>query len=1474
MKFIKLLFIVLLGITFNANSQCNTNTSICAAGQSAPFGFIPPSSNPSSCLDFTNGNGANYGYVILYITASGPLNLLIDSPTSTTGFIDVAIFDITGQADPCNSLSLTTEIGCNYATASSGCNQFGNTFPCASTIAAPIVTAGDVLMILVEDWSGTAGSFTLELDNGPGSAQTGPGDPTITPAGPFIDTDPATTLTAANGGGTWTASCGACIDPNTGVFDPSVAGNGTHNICYTLGAVPCDATDCIDVIVGPSCNMTGITANAALTCPSPTYTTTGTVDFTTPPTTGTLTVSDCNGNQQVFNAPFVSPINYTINNQSADGLGCDITATFSATPACSINIGYTAPICPCNIDVFTVNINTCEPSTNTYSVSGSIEFSMPPSTGTLTISVNDGLTTYDTIINAADFISPLAFSISGIDPNGNATTISATFSADGACTSSQNYTAPSNCNCTAAIGTFVTSDDNATNTDYVLCFGDQFNYQSNGDWTAPPDVNHPTIPYNPGIGYLIYSCPPTAGMTPDSDPITGDPCVEGLVITGTGGLLYTDINDLGWINTFPPGTFTDNIIYYVPVTIYDVTGNWYSVAIEPCFELGPTVAVQYLPEIKTIEVEDCQAGSVTSTVTGGLSELDGSNYTVVAGSLLPTNASFQNSTAIHGGTITITGLTNGQNFSYDIQDVNGCPVTVSGTFIGTENPGFNYSGYNFCTTDPDPTINITGAPGGFSYTVVSGGPTLALNVNTGAIDLSTSNEGVYDITYLTNDPTCFSDSTVTMTINFTPTINNILDQTVCSGSNFTDVIFVGTASPSEATTYAWTNDNTSIGLVANGTGTITGFTGSNLTTNQISGLISVTPSTSTCTGTPATFNYIVDPMDDPTFDYVNGLTYCLTGTNPVANISGNTGGVFSYNTISGGPTLSLNTATGDINLSLSQLGSYDITYVTSGVCSQSLTLTLDITNAPEANFSFGTYCLNGNDPMPDFVNDDTGTPFAVSGNGGIFSEPSGNLSINTNTGLVDLDASVPGTYTITNTINIPGCALENSNEDITILVLPTAIISGGGTICPQGDLSTLNIQVDFTSTGLWDLNYTFNGANQNTNSASPFILSGAQFGFGTYALTDVTDANGCSNTASGSVLIDSFPIPSIHPHNNYSACEGDDLLINPFVGFEPNDIFHWVLISGADIGFGTSGTGNIGNFTSTNSQIVTVQVTPESANGCFGPPIDFDITINPVPIAQFSADKLNGCEPTTIIFTNESLVGNTFDWTFGNGVTASGPTVSFTYENAGVYDIGLTVTTNQGCSDALMQNAYITITPTPIAAFSFTPYVTDVSHTEIEFTNSSIDGDYYEWDFGDETELNNETDPIHNYEDIPMQYTITLLVTNNNGLCKDSTVGFLVVNDIILYYVPNVFTPDFDEFNQTFKPIFTSGFDPFDYHLQIYNRWGELIFESYNADIGWDGTYPKDGKLCQDGVYIWKINFKETMSDKKHLVEGHVTLLR
>jgi gliding motility-associated-like protein len=93
-----------------------------------------------------------------------------------------------------------------------------------------------------------------------------------------------------------------------------------------------------------------------------------------------------------------------------------------------------------------------------------------------------------------------------------------------------------------------------------------------------------------------------------------------------------------------------------------------------------------------------------------------------------------------------------------------------------------------------------------------------------------------------------------------------------------------------------------------------------------------------------------------------------------------------------------------------------------------------------------------------------------------------------------------------------------------------------------------------------------------------------------------------------------------------------------------------------------------------------------------------------------------------------------------------------------------------------------------------------------------------------------------------------------------------------LIFVPNTFTPDGDEYNQVWLPIFTEGFDPFDFKLTIFNRWGETVFESNNHTIGWLGDY--NGKYCTEGVYTWKIEFGNLINDARKVLVGHLTLIR
>lgn len=1415
-----------------------------------------------------------------------------------------------------------------------------------------------------------------------------------------------------------------------GMTTPSVTGlcNGAYTVTVTDAI--CGAAPPANVNINSgfcACSIDNFTANVGACIAGPdTYTTTGTVQFTNPPLTGQLIVEDCYGNQDVMNAPFVSPFNYTITGQTADGAPCDVTVYFTDDLGCTNTINYNAPLCPCNIDNFNVNIGLCDQLTDTYCVDGDVFFTSPPGSGQLVVEVDNGTTIYDTLINMP-FNSGQTWSICGIPSNGAASTVTVYFSSDPGCSSTINFNAPTSCACSADIGTFSTNITGASTNNYVLCFGDQIDLMSNGDWTGPGEMfNPPGPPYNPGVSWLIYSCPPTVAVTPDpNNTVPSDPCFLGLASNTT----LTDINNGGsWMDAFPAGTFTNNTVYFVPITMYDQGGGTYSYVngTIPCYEMGPAFAVQYLNQYTFSFTEDCLAGTADITVNGGLPSVDGSNFT--ASNLVPGTASFVNTTAPDGGVIQLSGLTGGDIWSFDVTDDNGCPYTANGgPFPPLEDPGFNYAQTSWCTAEPPMNPTITGTGGG---TFTSAPPGLTINGASGQITPATSTPGTYTVTY-TTPGACFDDSTITVNIASTPMVNPIADQTICDGTNFTDIIFTGSA----GTSFDWTNDNTNIGLAASGTGDILAFTGTAPTVQEVAQItvtptagtcvgpietftltvdpqddasftypapgwctndvvqspnitgtaggmftsnpagltinaatgditpasstpgvytvtyttpgpcvatqdvqveiyevpsvdpvvnqtvcegdnfadiiftgptagttfdwvndnantglalngqgdilafagqtsggtevsnITVTPSTVNCTGATTNFSLTVNPLDDPSYNYPGGLTYCQTGTDPVANITGTPGGTFSYVATSGGPTLDINTATGDITLLSSNLGTYDITYTTNGLCPQSSTLTLTITDAPIADFTLGIYCANDADPMPTFIN---------GGSGGTFSSTPG-LTINAGTGLVDLDGSTPGVYTVTNTINVPGCAVATYDDDITIFEIPDANIVGSATICPNDPLPNVDINITAGAAN-WDVTYEFNGTPTTVNAAaSPYTINSAAVG--TYDLISITDANGCTNALVGQVVIDTYPTPVVDPMANQSVCEGDDLLVTAFSGSPAGNTYDWVNLTGTDVGFGLNGTGDIGNFTGVNGTglpiPVTIEVTPTSADGCVGAPETFVITVNPLPVVAFDGGPLTGCEPLIVTFNNLTNPPGAFcEWSFGDGNVQFGcGSVSNTYMNAGLYDVSLTVTSQEGCQATTTYNSYVEVFEQPIASFSYSPNADiTIEDTEVEFTNTSVNANTYTWDFGDGSPISNVESLPHLFpNETPGEYLVTLWAYN--GVCYDSTQALIHIDDVIIFYVPNVMTPDGDEFNEMFIPIFTSGYDPFDYHLTIFNRWGEIIFESYNAEKGWNGHYG-DGGLVQDGVYVWQIEFKESMSDRRHTHRGHVTVLK
>jgi hypothetical protein len=275
------------------------------------------------------------------------------------------------------------------------------------------------------------------------------------------------------------------------------------------------------------------------------------------------------------------------------------------------------------------------------------------------------------------------------------------------------------------------------------------------------------------------------------------------------------------------------------------------------------------------------------------------------------------------------------------------------------------------------------------------------------------------------------------------------------------------------------------------------------------------------------------------------------------------------------------------------------------------------------------------------------------------------------------------------------------------------------------------------------------------------------------------------------------------------------------------------------------------------------------------------ILFNPQPTILIDPDTNRICIPGIVQFNDLSVSGNTSDpitswfWNFGDGSTSTLQNPSHMYTNTGTYNISLIVSTNGGCISNSAGAPYtINAYPVPVAGFTISDNSLTLPFETLNCINTSSGAISYSWDFGDggsSTLVN----PHHTYNSVGT-FTVQLISTNQYG-CSDTEIKDVITDADVIF--PNAFSPGFeggnggsynynDLSNDVFFP-FTSGVT--DYKLQIFNRWGELIFESLDVKIGWDGYYR--GQVCQQDVYIWKAYLKLNNGKTYDLV-GDVTLLQ
>ena len=307
---------------------------------------------------------------------------------------------------------------------------------------------------------------------------------------------------------------------------------------------------------------------------------------------------------------------------------------------------------PCEMEVSLGNQTPCDPITNTYTQDIIVTYENPPSSGTLNV-------------NGQSFsisASPQTITLTGLIANGALVDVNALFSSEPTCSivSNELFISPLSCICSTNVGNTEAITSDIANTDYVLCFNETIDLTSTG--YILPDASP-----NSSMGYALYNCLPTT-----NNPTT-DVCFSGQYVIGDAASIIND-------GSFVPAIAAPNqTIWMVPITMdmgtppvfnHDADGDG-------CFAMGTPIEITYLNPLTTSEVSDCSSGTMNINVSGGFPEFFIGNYY-----LTNTEAGVLSATTINnsGGSVTISGLINGDTYGLSITDDNGCSHVISGIF--------------------------------------------------------------------------------------------------------------------------------------------------------------------------------------------------------------------------------------------------------------------------------------------------------------------------------------------------------------------------------------------------------------------------------------------------------------------------------------------------------------------------------------------------------------------------------------------------------------------------------------------------------------------------------------------------------------------------------------------------------------------------------------------------------------------------
>ena len=748
---------------------------------------------------------------------------------------------------------------------------------------------------------------------------------------------------------------------------------------------------------------------------------------------------------------------------------------------------------------------------------------------------------------------------------------------------------------------------------------------------------------------------------------------------------------------------------------------------------------------------------------------------------------------------------------------------------------------NLCSGESH-NINFDGMAGsGASYTWNFGNATLLSGSGSGPYNIRWNGSGNDRVSLIVSENGCSDTSQINVEINPIPTSNFIVASTTCANEPV-NVSYTGSASPSA--NYTWNFDG---GIVSSGSGqgpyTVSWK-------NVRNYLLSLTVAENGCTSPQASMPLRVTGVPVASISPVSNI--CIGQTSNVS-FTGNTGNGSIFNWYFGNATVISGSGQGPYTLQWNSAGNNHVQVEVNdnGCISQSF-IDVKVFDKPTSDFIIGnTVCAN----TPVLMNY-TGTASSSANYNWLFN--GGTIVSGSGAGPYSVVWNSTGVISVSLSVNENGCLSTPTVLSAVINPLPVVFAGNDQTVCSGTPVSIGSTSVAGET---YEWTPSANLSNSSISNPTATTINNTSESIQNLFILSTTNSIGCKNT--DTVSVSTYPTPVINFQKPAAQClRGNSFLISALANIQTGMNYSWSFSPEANI---ASSNQSVVSLTYSTVGIFPILLTGDY-NGCPASSYIDSVSVYEMPISNFYPVITSGCEPLTVPFKNISI-GNTnsYYWNFGDGGVDASSNAVHVFQHAGEYTVSLTAVNKNGCSVDTSYHSIISVYSKPVGQFATNPDFTDIVLPVFQFQNYSSNAVSSIWNFGD-SDSSNVWSPSHTYSDTG-SYLITLKLTSANG-CTDTVKGLVRVEDSFSFYVPNSFTPNGDGVNDSFKGY---GVSIKNYLMNIYNRWGELIYTTDNYERPWDGRLKSE--VVQNDVFVYRIVLTD-QHDHKHTYLGNVSVIK